>query len=136
MKTLNASQLFPGGAPISRFEDARALAYSLAESDSELLEPELVAWIDRPSRQASPGLQGCGGPDGWHDYGISHGGRLEVEVGELASFIFTEASPYDSYEHFGPGPFVNLRDAQGNEMICRVGGKDCVPLDDWSSKLT
>jgi hypothetical protein len=136
MKTLNASQLFPGGASASRFQAARALAFSLAESDSELIEPELVAWIDRPSSMASPVLEGCGGPNGWQDYGINHGGRLEVDIDDVASFIFAESSPYDSYEHFGPGPFVNLRDAQGNELICRIGGKDCVPLDEWTSKLT
>lgn len=136
MKTLNASQLFPGGASSSRFEAARALAYSLAEADSALLEPELVAWIDRPSSKASPVLEGCGGPDAWHDYGISHGGRLEVDIDGVASFIFAESSPFDSYDHFGPGPFVNLRDAQGIELICRVGGKECVPLDEWTSKLT
>ncbi len=39
-------------------------------------------------------------------------------------------------QHVGPGPYINLRDAQGNESICRVGGKDCVPLDEWTSKLT
>lgn len=45
-------------------------------------------------------------------------------------------SPYDSCEHCGPGPFVNLRDDQGKEMICRIGGAACVPLDEWISKLT
>lgn len=127
--------MFPGGASTSRFASARALALSLAESDSELLEPEIVAWIDRRSALASPVLEGCGGPDAWHDYGISHGGRLEIELGD-ASFIFAETSPFDSYEHFGPGPFRNLRDAQGNESVCRVGGVDCIPLDDGTSQLT
>jgi len=47
MKTLNASQLFPGEASSSRFESAKDIANSLAESDNELLEPEIVAWIDR-----------------------------------------------------------------------------------------
>jgi hypothetical protein len=136
MKTLNASQLFPGGTSASRFESARALAFSLAESASDLIEPELVAWIDRPSTKSSPVLEGCGGPDGWRNYGISHEGRLEVDVDGVASFIFAESSPFDSYDHFGPGPFVNLRDAQGTELICRVGGRDCVPLDEWTSKLT
>lgn len=136
MKTLNASHLFPGGATASRFESARALAFSLAEADSELLEPELVAWLDRPSTKASPVLEGCGGPNGWHDYGVSHGGRLEVDVNGVASFIFAESSPFDSYAHFGPGPYRNLRDAQGNESVCRAGGVDCVPLDDWTSQLT
>jgi len=136
MKTLNASQLAPSVASNMRFDAARTLALSLAESDSQMLEPELVAWIDRSSRKTSPVLEGCGGPDAWYDYGVSHGGRVEVDVGEMTSFIFAESSAFDSYEHFGPGPFVNLRDANGNEMICLAGGKECVPLDEWTSKLT
>jgi hypothetical protein len=136
MKTLNASPLFPGGASASRFESARALAFSLAESDDELLEPELIAWLDLPSAMTSPVLEGCGGPDGWRNYGISHGGHLEVDVAGVASFIFAESSPYDSYAHFGPGPYFNVRDSEGNECICLAEGKGCVPLDDWTSKLT
>lgn len=136
MKTLNASQMFPGGATASRFAAARALAFSIAESEGELLEPELVAWIDRHSTKASPVLEGCGGPDAWRDYGASHGGRIEVEFNGEIAFIFAESSPFDSYEHFGPGPFRNLRDAHGNESICRAGGLDCVPLDEWTSQLT
>ena len=136
MKTLNASQSLSRGGLASRFGSARALAFSLAESDSELLEPELVAWIDRSAGMASPVLEGCAGPDGWRDYGVSHGGRLEVDVDGETSFIFAESSHFDSYAHFGPGPYLNLRDAQGNECICQAGGKACVPLDEWTSKLT
>lgn len=136
MKTLNASQTFHGGPSGARFESARALAFNIAESDSELIEPELIAWIDRPTAMASPVLEGCGGPNAWHEYGITHGGRLEVDVDGVASFIFAESSPFDSYAHFSPGPFVNLRDDKGNESVCRVGGRDCIPLDEWSSKLT
>ena len=136
MKTLNASRQFPRDGSTSRFEFARAVAFELAESDSELLEPELVAWIDRTTAKASPVLEGCGGPDGWRNYGVSHGGRLEVDVGDDAVFIFAESSPFDSYEHFGHGPFRNIRDAKGNELICRADGGDCVPLDEWTSKLT
>ena len=134
MKTVTASQSLVASA--SRFESARALAFSLAESDSELLEPELVAWIDRSAGKASPVLEGCAGPNGWREYGVSHGGLLQVDVDGETSFIFAESSQFDTYAHFGPGPYVNLRDAQGNESICRVGGKDCVPLDEWTSKLT
>jgi hypothetical protein len=108
---------------------------AVAQSDSELLEPELIAWIDRSGGKASPVLGGCGGPDGWRHYGVSHGGRLEVDVDD-SSFIFAESSPYDSYEHLGHGPYINVRDSQGSELICLAGGKDCVPLDDWTSKLT
>ena len=134
MKTVTASQSLVASA--SRFESARALAFSIAESDSELLEPELVAWIDRSAGKASPVLEGCAGPNGWREYGVSHGGLLQVDVDGETSFIFAESSQFDTYAHFGPGPYVNLRDAQGNESICRVGGKDCVPLDEWTSKLT
>lgn len=136
MRTLNASQPLHHETPKSRFASARALALSLAESDDELIEPELVAWIDRPTATASPVLEGCAGPNGWHDYGVSHGGRLEVDVDGVATFIFAESSPYDSYEHFAPGPFRNVRDAQGNEFVCRAGNVACVQMDDWTSQLT
>ena len=136
MKTLNVPRPHSDKASASQFESARMLAFSLAESDGGLLEPELIAWIDRSSATTSPVLEGCGGPDGWRHYGVSHDGRLEVDVGGEASFIFVESSPFDSYLHFGPGPYRNLRDADGNESICRAGGVDCVPLDDWTSKLT
>jgi hypothetical protein len=96
MKILNVNQTPSGGFTASTFESARALAFSLAESDDELLEPVLIAWIDRSTAKASPVLEGCSGQDGWHDYGISHGGRLEVEVGNDATFIFAESSPLTS----------------------------------------
>ena len=136
MKTITASQHEFGGDPASRFESARRLAFLLAESDSEMLEPALVAWIDRASAKASPVLEGCGGPDGWRHYGLSHGGRLEVDVGDDVVFIFAESSHFDSYEHFAPGPLRNIRDAHGKEWICNAGGTDCVLLDEWTSKLT
>ena len=93
MKTLNASLLSSGNPSASRFEAASAM-----------FSPEAV---------------GCFGPNGWHDYGMSHGGDLEVAVGDEASFIFTESSPCCSYDHFGHAPYVNLRDAKGNDSICR-----------------
>jgi hypothetical protein len=136
MKHIKVSRPLASGIPASNFESAKALAHSLAESDSELLEPELIAWFDRPTGMASPVLEGCSWPCGWHDYGVSHGGRLEVDVGGEMIFIFAESSPFDSYEQFGHRPFVNLRNAHGGEMICRTGGGECVPLDEWTSKLT
>ncbi|BCK88517.1 hypothetical protein MIZ01_2321 [Sideroxyarcus emersonii] len=42
----------------------------------------------------------------------------------------------DSYEHFGPGPFVNLRDDKGSEMICRTSGVARMTLNEWANKLT
>ena len=135
MKTINTS-LLPSKTSASRFAAARAFAFSLAESDNELLEPEPVAWMDRSTGMVSPVLEGCSGPDGWRYYGISHGGSLEVDVDGDTSFIFAESSPFDSYEHFGPSPFRNIRDAKGNESICLSDGSACIPLDEWASKLT
>jgi hypothetical protein len=136
MKTINISQSPSHTASISRFKAARALAFSLAESDSDLLEPELVAWMDRSTGMVSPILEGCSGPNGWREYGVSHGGRLEVDIDNDITFIFTDSSPFDSYEHFGPGPFRNLRDETGEETVCLSDGSSCVSLDEWSSKLT
>jgi hypothetical protein len=132
MKNVSVPQPLSGGSPASRFQAAKARAFTLALADPELLEPELVAWKDRTTSMASPELEGCSSPYGWRDYGISHDGRLEVDDGGEAIFIFAESS---SSEHFGPGPFINLRDDQGNEMICRTGGAACMPLNEWTSKL-
>jgi hypothetical protein len=136
MKNINAPQPLASGSPVSRFQAARAMAFTYALSDPGLLEPELIAWHDRTTSMTSPVLEGCSGPYGWRDYCISHNGRLEVDVGGGATFIFAESSPFDSYEHFSPGPYINIRDAQGVEMICRAGGGSCMPIDDWTSKLT
>lgn len=136
MKTLSAVQAQTSGSAATHFASSRALAMSLAESDNGLIEPELIAWADRSSATTSPVLEGCAGPEGWHDYGVSHGGRLEVRIDQDTRFIFAESSQFDSYAHFGPGPYRNVRDAQGNEFLCRAGGTACVALDDWTSKLT
>jgi hypothetical protein len=130
LKNLSVPQPLTGESAASRFQAAKALAFTLALADSELLEPELIAWKVRTTSMASPELEGCSGPYGWRDYGIFHDGRLEVDVGGEAIFIFTGSSPCDSCEHFGPGPFVNLRDDKGNEMICRMGGVACMPLNE------
>lgn len=90
MKNLNVPQPLAGGSAASRFQAAKAMALTLAPADPELLKPELIAWRDRTTSMASPELEGCSGPYGWRDYGISHEGRLEVDVGGEAIFIFTE----------------------------------------------
>lgn len=129
MQNLNVPQPLAGGSLASRFQVAKAIASTLVLAGPELLEPELIAWKDRTTSMASPELEGCSGPYGWRDYGISHDDRLEVDVGGEAIFIFTESSPRDSYEPFGHGPFVNFRDDEGNETICRAGGVACMSLD-------
>jgi hypothetical protein len=32
--------------------------------------------------------------------------------------------------------YLILCDAHGNEMVCLTGGRECVPVDEWTSKLT
>jgi hypothetical protein len=87
---------------------------------------------------------GCGGSDGWHHYGVSHGGRLEVVIDSETSFIFAESSNFDSYAHFSPGPFLNLRDRAGREWVCMASSladphnllspsrTACIPVDEAS----
>ena len=96
MKNLNVPQPLAGGSPASRIQAAKAMAFTLALDDPELFEPELIAWKDRTTSMASPGLEGCSRSYGWRDYGISHDGRLEVDAGGEAIFIFTESGPCDS----------------------------------------
>jgi hypothetical protein len=80
MTNVKVSKPIAGGASGSNSESAKALAFSLAKSAPELLEPELIAWFDRASGMASAFLEGCSWLYGWHDYGVFHGGRLEVDL--------------------------------------------------------
>jgi hypothetical protein len=54
MKNLNVSQPLAGLIPAFRFEAAKASASSLASSDPELIEPELVDRHDRATQMSSP----------------------------------------------------------------------------------
>ena len=74
MKNLNIKSSPITEATENRFESIKALAFSIAESDLDLLEPALVAWLDCSTNNSSPVLEGCSGKDGCHDYGMSHGG--------------------------------------------------------------
>jgi hypothetical protein len=121
---------------------AAQLAASQAESDRDVIEPVLVAWYDRKSARMSPVIEGADLSTRWHDYGESHGGKLEIDVAGEYSFIYADSSAFDPH---GPGPYVNLHDAQGTEYLCQTGllkdahtpnQEACVALDDWTSKLT
>lgn len=71
MKTLNASQPSYAGSSAPRFEAAKALAFSIAQSGNEFIEPEFIAWVDRSTAMFSPET-GCFGPNGGRDYRASH----------------------------------------------------------------
>lgn len=124
------------------FRAASALAGMLAEQDEEIIDPVLVAWHDNKSSQSSPVLEGCAVETSWHDYGVSHAGALEIDVDGEYDFIFADSSAFEPY---GPSPYVNLRDSQGNEYLCQnsalgdlksPSGEACTALDEWTSKLT
>lgn len=121
---------------------AAALAATFAGEDKEVIEPVLVAWYDRKAARMSPAIEGADLSSRWHDYGESHGGRLEVDVGNDFAFIYADSSAFDPYE---ASPYSNLSDAQGNEYLCQTNllsdphqpiPSACVPLDEWTSKLT
>lgn len=121
---------------------AVALAAARAEMDTEVIEPVLVAWHDRKAGRMSPVIEGADLNSRWRDYGASHGGKLEVDVGNDFTFIYAEGSAFDPYE---ASPYSNLRDAGGNEYLCQINQLDdprqptpeaCVALDEWTSKLT
>jgi hypothetical protein len=121
---------------------AARLAAALADNDGEVIEPMLVAWYDRRVARMSPAIAGADLRTRWHDYGESHGGKLEIDVEGDYAFIFADSSAFDPYEAC---PYANLHDAQGNEFLCQIGllddphlpnAKACVALDEWTSKLT
>lgn len=124
------------------YQQAAALAAKFAEDDRDVIEPVLVAWYDRKGARMSPVIEGADLRSRWHDYGASHGGKLEIEIGGDFAFIYADSSAFDPYD---PSPYSNLKDKDGNEYICQInmmGGQRkptpeaCTPLDDWTSKLT
>jgi hypothetical protein len=134
MNTLHCKPPFSVSGPRRPIAADIEFAESIAEEEAGMLEPALIAWTDRFDGSSSPPEQCCPTPDSWHDYGASHGGRVEVHAGRR-SFIFTESSQFDSYEHFSPSPIISLRDKAGREWTClrTVGDSPdpqvCVPTD-------
>ncbi|MBS4096325.1 MAG: AF1514 family protein [Sulfuricella sp.] len=121
---------------------ASRLATSFADRDRDIIDPVMVAWRDNKAARVSPVIQDCDSKSGWHDYAMSHGGRLEVDVNGEYEFIFGDSSAFEPY---GPSPFINLHDTRGNEYLCQINAlrdphqpteEACVVLDEWTSKLT
>ena len=124
------------------YKKANALAASLAGSDAEIIEPVMVAWHDKKASRMSPVVEGADINTRWHDYGESHGGQLEIDVNGEYDFIFADSSAFEPY---GPSPYINLHDKSGNEYLCQINAlrdphnpsqEACVPLDEWTSKMT
>jgi hypothetical protein len=124
------------------YRRALELARLRAKEDGQVPEPVLMAWCDRKSGRVSPVIEGSDPRSRWHDYGLSHGGELEVDVGDSYAFIYADSSDYIHYE---PSPYSNIRDSDGTEYICQINlladphrptPEACTPLDEWTSKLT
>lgn len=121
---------------------AMALADEAVSHDKDVAVPVLMAWYDRKSERMSPAIAGADIRTRWHDYGASHGGQVEVDIAGDYAFIYADASGYEPY---GPSPYVNLHDDQGNEYICQLNRLEdphrpnqdaCMAIDEWTSKLT
>lgn len=126
------------------YNRAAQLAANLADNDSDVIEPVLVAWYDGKARRMSPAIEERDPRSRSHVYGESHGGKLEIDVAGEYTFVYADSSPFDEYEE-GSSPYINLHDAKGNEYLCQTGlmsdthvpsGEACTPLDEWTSKLT
>lgn len=124
------------------YKTASNLAATFADRDQEIIDPVMVAWQDKKAARMSPVIKDCDIKTGWHDYAVSHGGKLEVDVNGEYDFIFGDSSAFEPY---GPSPFINLHDASGNEYLCQINAlrdphnpskEACVELDEWTSKLT
>ena len=127
------------------FKAASALATMLADKDSDIIDPFVVAWRDKKTTRMSPVLEGCATETSWHDYGVSHGGKLEVNVNDEYDFIFADSSAFEPY---GPSPYLNLHDMHGNEYLCQASAlrdphnpkspsrEACTAINEWTSKLT
>lgn len=124
------------------YKTANVLAAAFANNDADIIDPVMVAWHDKPASRMSPVVEGGDITSRWHDYGESHGGKLEVDVNGEYDFIFGDAS---AFEQHGPSPYISLHDKKGNEYLCQINAlrdphnpskEACVALDEWTSKLT
>jgi len=101
----------------------------------------VVAWHDKAKSRMSPVIEGGDIHTRWHDYGVSHGGQLEVDINGEYDFIFADAGQYESGS---PSPYVSVHDAKGQAFLCQINalkdprepGEDaCVRLDDAGKEL-
>ncbi|HUW51277.1 MAG TPA: AF1514 family protein [Sulfuricella sp.] len=124
------------------YRKASSIASTLADKDKDLIEPIMVAWHDKRTSRMSPVVEGGDVNTRWHDYGASHGGKMEVDINGEFDFIFADGSAFESYE---TSPYINLHDQRGNEYLCQINAlrdprnpsqEACVVLDEWTSKLT
>lgn len=122
------------------YKVASGLAASFAASELGIGEPVMVAWHDKKSSRMSPVIEGGDINTRWHDYGESHGGKLEVDINGDFDFVFADSS---GFEVLGPSPLVNLRDKAGNEYLCQINAlrdpkhpneEACVKLEGLSTK--
>jgi hypothetical protein len=97
--------------PSTNFGQARGQAAGTAAE--KLSEPVIIAWKDDTTGHFGPEVPG-GSADRWHDYGESHGGKLEVTVGDDFHFIFSEASEFHTPEL----ALSNLTAEDGTTFLC------------------
>ena len=110
MQTIN---LDPDMALID-FRQARRLA--VVQAVDKLSRPLLVAWKDDLSHLSAPCIPGSS-KDRWRDYGSSHDGRLEINIGDEYHFIFSEADEYESPDL----NVVTLTEQDGTHILCTRG---------------
>lgn len=122
------------------YKVASGLATSFAASTLGVGDPVMVAWHDKQASRMSPVIEGADINTRWHDYGESHGGKLEVDINGDFDFVFTDASGFDV---LGPSPLVNLHDKLGNQYLCEINvlrdpkqphKQACVKLEGLSTK--
>jgi hypothetical protein len=109
---------------------ARAMANSLARMVDK--EPIIMAWHDRPASAMAPEIAGADVHTRWRDYGESFGGDLLVTVNGDYDFIFADSERFETDET-AERPYVNVRDAFGNEYLCHRGAtslddEECAPI--------
>jgi uncharacterized protein DUF5619 len=97
------------------YKVASVIANAIAQQQLDH-EAVVVAWHDRARSRMSPVIEGADIHTRWRDYGESHGGSLKIGVNGDYDFIFASSDEYEKAE--GPGPYVTVRDKQGNEYLC------------------
>lgn len=98
------------------YRTANAIARSVASLIDE--DPTVVAWHDGIQNRMSPVIEGANVLNRWNDYGMSHGGNLNISINGDYDFIFADS---EQFEQLGNSPYMSLQDAEGNQFLCRIG---------------
>lgn len=111
MHLLDAAHRLTGRAALRAPDASRAAAGNSA--NEVLAKPVVIAWKDDQSGHSGPHIPG-GASGHWHDYGEYYGETLELRVGDVPHFIFTETVEFEEPDL----QLTSIEERDGTSILC------------------